>query len=216
MKSKILFLLVITISAVAPIAGQTDTQLQRVTLYFFKHPELPDESRSSINFETGKRGYTRGEPYTDFDLQYGGMAIGMNGRWIWNWLRVTDPRSMIADIGAKQWRDFKETPPFPPGPKVPPRSLSQPTFAVDASADSKVLSPYRQFVEVKPEHMYLMRLRHGNKVRYVMFRVESLTTKDNCVITWKMVIPPNVDNERDDLPREPLPPAKQRNDRPTR
>ena len=215
MKAKILFLLVMTISAVAPIAGQTDANLQRVTLYFFKHPELPDESRSAVNFETGQRGFRLGE-HRQFDLQFGGIGIGKNGKWIWDWVRVTDPRSMIADIGVKQWSDFKETPPFPPGPKVPPRSLNQPTFAVDASADSKALSPYRQFVEVKPEHMYLMRLWHGNKVRYVMFRVESLISKDNCIITWKMVIPPNVDNERDDLPREPLLPAKQRTDRPIR
>ena len=59
------------------------------------------------------------------------------------------------------------------------------------------MSPYRQVIVVKPGHMYLMRLLHGKKVIYTMFRVESLQSWDNCVLSWKLVTPPNVnDNEK--------------------
>jgi len=205
MKTRILLLLVITLTACASMAAQTEGVLREVTLYYFQYPEQPDRSRSSVNFETGERGPDRSG---SFDLRYGGMAIGTPGtpgkpgKFLADWLGVLDCRSMVVDLGAKQWRDFKETPPFPkPKTSEPPRSLAKPVCAVDASAGRTDFSPYRQYVVVDPGHIYLTRLLRGSKVSYVMFRVESLNSKDNCVISWKMVQPPNVDNERDDLPR---------------
>jgi hypothetical protein len=201
MMTRILLSLVIALTACASIAAQTDGALREVTLYYFQYPDQPDRSRSSVNFETGERGPDRSG---FFDLRYGGMAIGVPGnpgKILADWLGVLDCRSMVADLGAKQWQDFKETPPFPkPKTSEPPRSLAKPVCAVDASAGRTEFSPYRQFVVPDPGHVYIMRLLRGSKVSYLMFRVESLNSKETCVISWKMVTPPNVDNERDDLP----------------
>jgi hypothetical protein len=191
-------LFVITFISCPSIAAQTETGLNEVTLYWFKLPEKPDRTRSSVNFETGKRGPDNANYY---DLRYGGIVLGTPHKQgeveklLTDWLAVLDCRSMIVDLGAKQWRDFKETPPFPkPRTLEPPRPLDRPVCAVDTSWGRTDFSPYRQFVEVNPGHVYLMRLLHERKVRYVMFRVESLLARDNCVLSWKLVKPPNVDD----------------------
>lgn len=204
MKTKILFSLVMVISACVPIAAQTDAGLRQVTLYWFSPPGNPidsektDRSRSSVNFETGKRGGDRGG---SFDLRYGGVVLGTptkhgeGSKLLTDWLNVLDCRSMIVDLGAKQWQDFKETPPFPkPKTSEPPRPLGRSICAVNTSAGRTDFSPYRQFVEVNPGHVYLMRLWRERKVSYVMFRVESFVSRDNCVLSWKLVKPPNVDD----------------------
>jgi hypothetical protein len=199
--TRILLSLVITFTACASIAAQTDGVLREVTLHWYHmsdrvFPAQPDSSRSAVNFETGDRGFVRSGSY---DLRYGGVIIGVPGKpdkFLADWLGVLDCRSMVVDLGAKQWQDFKETPPFPkPKTLEPPRPLGQPTCAVDASAGRTDFSPYRQMVVPTPGHVYLVRLFRGNKVGYVMFRVESLNSRESCVISWKMVKPPNVDNE---------------------
>jgi hypothetical protein len=195
-------LLLITLSSWHSIAAQTDAAPSLVTLYWFSpstliDSEKMDASRSSVNFETGKRGPDSNQ----YDLRYGGMAIGTPHRQgepsklLADWLGVLDCRNMIVDLGAKQWQDFKKTPAFPKPKRLePPRPLDRPICSVNASAGRTDFSPYRQFVEVKQGHIYLMRLLRGAKVRYVMFRVESLVSRDNCVLSWKLVTPPNVDD----------------------
>jgi hypothetical protein len=216
MKGKILFSLIIVISVGGSITAQNpstqerprrvlpaetnpqdaDAVLKEVTLYYFQLPDQPDRSRSSVNLETGERGR---DDARSFDLRYGGMTIGMPGKpeALANWLSVLNCASMIVDLGAKTWQDFKATPPLP-SPQYLPEPLSPRacSFVVDASAGSREISPYRQFVVPKPGHVYLMRLVHGNKVSYLMFRVESLKSKESCEISWKLVKPPNVDNEK--------------------
>ena len=201
MKIRILFSLLVLISAAAPMMAQTDAGLNQVTLYWFSPSDLIDSqkmdpSRSSVNFETGMRGSARTGAY---DLRYGGMVIGTPhkqgepGKILADWLGVIDCRNMIVDLGAKQWRDFKETPPFPqPKTTVLPRPLDRPICAVDTSAGRTDFSPYRQFVMGDPGHMYLMRILRERRVIYVMFRVESMVTRDNCVLSWKLVKPPNI------------------------
>jgi hypothetical protein len=196
-------ILVITLSACGSIAAQTDAGLNQVTLYWFSfgqiiHTDKTDPSRSSVNFETGRRGGNS----PGLDLRYGGMIIGMPAqhgkpdKLFPDWLGALDCRSMIVDLGAKQWRDFKETPPLPqPKTLAPPRPLSRPDCVIDASAGRTDFSPYRQHVVPDPGHVYLMRLLREHKVIYVMFRVESLVSQDHCVLSWKLVKPPNVDNE---------------------
>ena len=114
-----------------------------------------------------------------------------------NWLGVIDCRSRIVDLGAKTWQDFKTTPPLPSPQYLPePLALTPCSFVIDNSVGTREISPYRQFVVAKPGHVYLMMLVRGNKVRFLMFRVESLNSKESCVISWKLVKPPNVDNEK--------------------
>lgn len=195
MKTK-LFSLVIMISAFGSIAAQTSPELQQVTLYYYAG-ERHETTRSHVNFETGKRGPLRGELPEEFDLMFGGLIIAKDGKRFPDWFRVTDARSMIVDLGAKNWQDIRETPPFPKADKShPPPPLAQRPMVVDVSAGSKEVSPYRQFILVQQGHIYLMRILHGNKVIYAMFGVESLNSEESCVLSWKHVSPPKVDNEK--------------------
>jgi hypothetical protein len=100
---------------------------------------------------------------------------------------------MIVDLGAKAWQDFKETPPLP-SPKflTESQALAPCSVVIDASAGAREISPYRQMVVPKPGHIYFMRLVNGSTISYLMFRVESLNSKESCVISWKPVRPPNV------------------------
>jgi hypothetical protein len=93
LKTKILFLLIIVVSACGSITAQNPTtqerprrtlptetgppdahaELKEVTLYWFHLPNQPDRSRSSVNLETGERGPDHAR---FFDLRYGGVIIG--------------------------------------------------------------------------------------------------------------------------------------------
>ena len=188
MKGPILFALV-TLVALSVIAdGQNGAALTQVTLYSY-HRYL--DSRSSVNFDSGARGFKSGQS-ADFDLTYGTLTVNNDN----DWFEVRDARSMIVDLGAKQWGDFRETPSFFHGKKPrKPLPLSAPKV-VDASAGSKEVSPYQQFVRVRVGHMYLMKVTRARTKIYVMFRVDNLTQKDNCLLSWKKVPPPAEDVEK--------------------
>lgn len=172
-----------------PAGGQEVATLNQVTLY--SRIGHNDWSRTSVNFESGERGSPNRRP-AYYDLTYGNLAINYDA----DWFGVGDPRSMIIDLGAKQWGDFKETPSFFKGKKPrKPLPLSRP-MVIDASAGVKEHSPYQQFVRVEAGHMYLMRVKRERKTFYVMFRVDSLTRVDNCVLSWKQVPPPRDDFEK--------------------
>ena len=199
MQINIIPALMLVISASGFVTGQTSSDLQQVALYSFS--SRTGESRSAVNFETGKR--SEFNNFAGFHLSYGGVLIqegakdGRPGKVHPDWLRVVDSRSMIVDLGARNWQDFRETPPFPK-PKIaqPPPPLGPRPFVVEASAGSKDFSPYRQMVEVEPGHMYLVRVSDKSRIFYAMFRVESLDSRVSCVVSFKVVKPPNVDDEK--------------------
>lgn len=171
--------------------GQSSAELNQVTLFSpLGHDH--DMTESSINFDTGERGFVRNQPVAqNYDLSYGTLMVNQDG----DWFEVRDAKSMIVDLGKKMWADFKETPSFPQtGAKRPPTLA--PRKVVDVSAGSTNVSPYRQYVQAKAGHMYLMRVPKGGKVIYVMFRVESLKSKDSCLLSWKKVAPPKVVEEK--------------------
>jgi hypothetical protein len=199
MKIKIALVWLFLILAYTCVAGQASADLQQVTLYDFSPSS--HEFRSALNFRTGNR--SEYHDFTGFHLAYGGAVIqeggkaGKPGKVHPDWLRVLDSHSMIVDLGVRNWQDFKETPPFPkPRTTRPPLPLSPRPFVVDASAGSQDFSPYRQMVEVEPGHMYLMRVSDKTRVFYAMFRVESLESRVSCILSFKLVKPPNVDDEK--------------------
>jgi len=223
MKTKTLFLLIIMISAGGSITAQNpttqerprhalptetgpqnaDAPLREVTLYWYHRsdrlpfPAQPDDSRSSVNFETGERGPARGGGA--YDLRYGGMIIGAPGKtgvFLPDWLGGLDCRSMIVDLGAKTWQDFKETPPLPSPQYLTESQALAPCSVVIESSPGREISPYHQAVVAKPGHVYFIRLVNQNKVSYLMFRVESVHSRENCVISWKPVTPPNAPQRR--------------------
>ena len=189
MKHQLILALGALIALSVTAGGQDVATLNQVTLY--SKMGHNDWSRASFNFESGERGSPSART-ANYDLTYGTLAVGYDR----DWFEVRDPRSMIIDLGAKQWGDFKETPSFFKGKKPrKPLPLSRPKV-IDASADSKEISPYQQFVRVEAGHMYLMKVMRERKTIYIMFRVDSLSRVDNCVLSWKQVPPPRDDFEK--------------------
>jgi hypothetical protein len=174
-------ILLITLSAAAN--GQEGAALSRVTLYSEQGPS--SRSKALINFDTGALGGF-GSRLNDFDLSYGKISLNHDN----DWLMVCDARSRIIDLGNKRWADFKRTPDFFKGRKpLKPLPLDAP-MVFDASGGVKEHSPYQQIVQAKVGHMYMMRAVRGRKKFYVMFRVDSLTRGDWCLLSWKKVQQP--------------------------
>ena len=188
MKRQLILALGVVVALSITAGGQDVATLSQVTLYSkMGHNEW---SRTSINFDSGERGSP--SRTAKYDLTYGNLIVNNYP----DWFEVRDPRSMIIDLGAKQWGDFKETPPFFKGKKPRrPLPLSRPKV-VDGSAGSTEISPFQQFVRVQAGHMYLMKVMRERKTIYVMFRVDSLSKEDNCVLSWKRVPPPHEDFEK--------------------
>ncbi|HSE21262.1 MAG TPA: hypothetical protein VLB68_06370, partial [Pyrinomonadaceae bacterium] len=114
-----------------------------------------------------------------------------------NWFEVSDPRSTIVDLGKKGWENLKETPSFPKSKKPhKPLPLSGNLKEINASAGVDDVSPYQQFVRAKLGHMYLMKVVRDRKKTYVLFRVDTLTKQENCIVSWKNVQPPPEDIEK--------------------
>jgi len=185
--------LIFALGALVALSGTGKAQevpaLNRVTL--FSRIGHGDWSRTAVNFDSGHVGAQSGV-LTDFDLIFGSLAINNDS----DWFQVRDPRSVIADLGAKQWGDFRETPSLSKSKKPRKPLPLTPVFEVDASAGAKETSPYRQFVRVKAGHMYLMKVARGQTKSYVMFRVDNLVNQDNCLVSWKKVPPPAEDVEK--------------------
>jgi hypothetical protein len=185
MKSKLVFVLCALIGLTFTAEAQ-EVQLQQITLY--SKISYRDSTRSMVNFESAKRGTERWDQMLDFDLIFGNLAVNYNS----DWFEVSDPRSVIIDLGKKQWADIKKTPSLPPIKKpYRPLPLDAPKV-LGGSVDS----PHRQFAQVKANHMYLMKVIRGRTKTYVMFRVDKLITQDNCVLSWKKVPPPADDIEK--------------------
>ena len=188
MKRQLILSLGIVVALSITADGQDVATLTQVTLY--SKMGHNDWSRTSINFDSGERGSP--SRTAKYDLTYGNLIVNNYP----DWFEVRDPRSMIIDLGAKQWGDFKETPPFFKGKKPRrPLPLSRPKV-VDGSAGSTEISPFQQFVRVQAGHMYLMKVMRERKTIYIMFRVDSLSKEDNCVLSWKRVPPPHEDFEK--------------------
>lgn len=190
MKRSLIFAVSSLIALSVTAVGQDEPPLSTVTL--FSKISHRDWSRSSVNFDSAQRGSPTPDT-SDFDLIYGTLAVNDDS----DWFEVIDGRSMIIDLGAKRWSDFKTTPSFPKSKKPQkPRPLSGRVKEIDTSAGSKEVSPYQQFVRVKAGHMYLMKVVRDQKKIYVMFRVDNLVSEDNCLLSWKKVRAPVDDLER--------------------
>jgi hypothetical protein len=188
MTNKLMIAVGILIAMSTTAVGQDTPSLNQVTLYSkIVHRNW---SRASINFGSGERGAPTGHTST-FDLVYGTIIVNDDG----NWFEVGDARSMIVDLGKKKWEDFKTTS-FPQSKKRKPLPLSANVKEVDVSAGSKDISPYQQYVRAKAGHMYLLKTVRERKKTYVLFRVETLVSHDNCVLSWKKVSPPPDDIEK--------------------
>lgn len=164
--------------------GQNEAALSQATLYSYRLYR----GKSYINFDSGAKGLKNTPCSAAFDLGYGNLIVNNH----YDWFQVCNPKSRIVDLGKKQWTDFKKLPSsFTEKKPRKPLPLNAP-MVVDASAGSKEASPFQQFARVREGHMYLVRVARGRDRIYFMFRVDSLTTSDNCVLSWKKIpLPPD-------------------------
>lgn len=190
MKGKLVFAVGALIAIFVTANGQGVATLNRVTLY--SRTGQGDLSQSSVNFDTGVRGSGIKDPVS-FDLIYGNLRVNDDN----NWFEVSDPRSTMVDLGKKKWENLKKTPSFPKSKKPhKPLPLSGNLKEINVSAGVKDVSPYQQFVRVKLGHMYLMKVVRGGSKIYVLFRVDTLTKQENCILSWKKVHPLPEDIEK--------------------
>lgn len=195
MRRPILLALALTIALSAMAHAQDSTALSQVTLYSFIFRK--DSNSASVKFDSGLGAVTAKE-CEHSDLMYGNIIVND----VADWFQVCNPRSRIVDLGSKQWKDFPQTPSsFNSKKPQKPLPLNAP-FVVDVSGGSKEASPYQQYARVQKGHMYLMRMARGQARIYVMFRVDDLKTKDNCLLSWKGV-PPPVGEEKTEPGLEP-------------
>ena len=190
MKGRLVFAIGALVGFLVTANGQDVETLKQVTLY--SRTGLGNLNQSSVNFDTGARGSTIKHP-DGFHLMYGNLQVNDDN----NWFEVSNPRSMIADLGKKKWEHFEKPGSLPKmKPPQKPLPLSGNLKEVNVSADVKEISPYRQFVRVKAGHMYLMRLVSDGKKTFILLRVETLTKQESCVVSWKKVQPPPEDLEK--------------------
>jgi hypothetical protein len=189
-KVKLILALGILVAVSATADGQDVPELNQATVY--SRMTYRDWRKPwGVNFDRAEE-VSADQQLRGIDLKYGTLKINDDG----DWFEVRDPRSMIVDLGAKKWGDVKETPAFFKGKKPrKPLPLNAPKL-VDASANSKDISPYQQFVRVKAGHMYLMKVVTGRAKTYIIFRVDNLFKEDNCLLSWKKVPPPVDDVEK--------------------
>lgn len=180
--------------SVSDTSGQVNLPDQRVTLYsYFKYR---DWSRAYFSFERGVRGAPSNKDESDsFDVLYGNLRVGNDADWFTVYWQ-SHHRSRILDLGEKQWAQLRQLPAFPisrPQPLDPDKALPG---TVDASAGTKKVAPYDQFVRIRSGHIYLLHVKSKRKNFYVLFRVEDLVPGDSCTFSWKRIPPPETDLEK--------------------
>lgn len=143
-----------------------------------------DERRACLSFKAS----LAETPDSDCDLQYGFLAINNE-----DWFGVStgkEKRSVIIDLGKLDWSDSFKVPVLQPLPEL--FSGEQRSITVDASADThkQWAKTNRIFAKAFEGHMYAVHIKDSSWDFYALFRVESLTQRNNCVITWALIESP--------------------------
>jgi len=147
-----------------------------------------DEGKSCFNFKLGRLKETvlKETKRNDYDLCYGFLAIADED---WFTLHFS-ARSVIKDIGERNWDDPGTIPvlePLPPFPKDQPRHIT-----IDASGDTHEAwaKTTKIFAKVVVGHMYVLHIKDDDDDFYVLFRVEELEQNKRCAISWRRIPSP--------------------------
>ncbi|MBE7464583.1 MAG: hypothetical protein HS116_13990 [Planctomycetes bacterium] len=141
------------------VNGRQPEGLQTATLY--ARIKYGDYEKATISFEHGVRDDYFGIAKNDWDLEYGN---GQNDEL--NVCTVTDDRSVLVDLGPREWSDVGPLPMLPPGPVT---TTVGPNMAAQLG------------------HLYLVHTIDSNTNLYVLFRVDELIPNDQIVISWRLV-----------------------------
>jgi len=161
-----------------------DVQLKLITL--LSQITHEDFAKANFNFKLGVRGDSD-SPSTrnGYDLRYGGYSYdGVN-----DWFDVPiahGSSSQIIDLDALDWTDVHDTP-FLYASPVPHDGMR-----TDFFHNGKVIrsTPENTLVKAIVGHMYLLHAKANDRDFYVIFRVASLKSGDEVIISWKIVPSP--------------------------
>ena len=186
MKHIVAICLFIAAAMLAPTAvpAQLPEPTRSVTLYSSEAGELL-RGPSLVSFLRNEtRGMWESGPGS-MDVCYGNLRVGSDWNWFFIGTKAQEDRSVIRDLGWGHWRTLEAVPPLCPRPVLEAGQTRRVT--VDASGDSKALSPEGYIVKAVEGHMYVMRLKDETTDQYVVFRVERLGADETCVLTWQLV-----------------------------
>lgn len=139
------------------------------------------------------------------DIAYGMLYAGDELDWFQS-VNAPDSRSMIKDLGAKDWSTSFEVPVVEPLAKLKPgeqRHITIDTSGADgadgADADGvvrpKSSRPKRDgipkidpaFVKAVVGHVYVIHVVDDSRDFYALFRVDDLQRGDYCTVSWKLI-----------------------------
>ena len=160
---------------------------QTVTLFVPRDPTTGtyNEQRACINFSTAA--LSEATP-NRCDLRYGSLQINNE-----DWFGVSagnEKRSVIKDLGEKNWSDRFQIPALEPLPEL--KKGETRVIGIDASADTHKRWAATNGIHAKAieGHMYLVHIKDEESDFYALVRVESLTQRNNCVISWSLIQSP--------------------------
>src|SRR5688572_1875525 len=175
----------------AGVAAQelgTTGNVQRTTLFSRTRYKAQDYAKSAFNFQHGLRSddkewlrVTRNVAH----LLYGSISLNHDSDWF-SLSTVRDDPSRVKDLGEMEWSQVFYTPFLPDNPRQT-EAIRFPGEgeSFEASSDGRV-------TKAVLGHMYVARIKQGEKSLYVMFRVEALEPSDHCIISWKIMPSPEV------------------------
>lgn len=148
-----------------------------------------DERRACFSF---KNATSQTESTFQYDLRYGGLAINNE-----DWFEVSagnEKRSVIKDLGEHDWSDSVRVPVLRPLPELE-KGQSR-NITVDSSGDThkQWAATNGIFAKAVVGHMYLVHIKDALSDFYALFRLEGLTQRKECTISWRLIQPP--DEER--------------------
>jgi len=186
-----LLLSILFLCAVCAQAGANVVQAQQTVVLYAPHDKTTqalNQKHACFSFELGQRGDAAEAAATRWDLGYGFLNI--NGEDYFQVQTSAENRSVIRDLGKFEWGDYFEIPALEPLPEVE-KGQSRTVF-VNASAGK--LEAWEQstpiFARIIVGHLYLVHVKDEDSDFYALFRVEALTQRESCTISWKQIPPP--------------------------
>jgi len=147
-----------------------------------------NEGKSCFNFKLGqlKEIVLKQTQKNDWDLGYGFMHINQED---WFTLHFAS-RSVIEDLGERDWNHPGAVPflePLPPIPEDKPRKV---TIDVSGGTFEKWTRDTHNMAKVNLGHMYALHIKNDIDDFYVMLRVDELEQQKRCTISWRIVPAP--------------------------
>ena len=188
MKAKLviccMFALLVSTSGRAQDADLSRIPTQTTTLV--SHIRHKSYEKSVFNFEYGARGdAVLPKRLSRYDIRYGGISENGDDSWL-DIVNRLGARSVITDLGEMSWSEVNHVPVLFASPLPHTGELTHSY----AGGKLREISPKEVIVKAVTGHMYVMHIKDRASDYYIMFRVESIAPKGECVLSWKLVPSP--------------------------